>query len=111
MGGGALVGIDPATDAARTFPLPAGKIEDLAAGEGAVWVSTTCPASDCLLRVDPATGRVVARIPGDHLFGQVTVGDCAVWASDGEAVSPIQPPTHQATAKPPPPATHPHSRP
>src|SRR5260370_18187641 len=105
MGGGALVGIDPATDAARTFPLPAGKIEDLAAGEGAVWVSTTCPASDCLLRVDPATGRVVARIPGDHLFGQVTVGDGAVWASDGAAGGPNNPPNAQVAATPPPLAT------
>src|SRR5260370_40482112 len=110
MGGGALVGIDPATDAARTFPLPAGKIEDLAAGEGAVWVSTTCPASDCLLRVDPATGRVVARIPGDHLFGQVTVGDGAVWASDGEAGSPDQPPKRPGAGNAPPACTASRSR-
>jgi streptogramin lyase len=61
--GGPLVRIDPATNAVRAFPLPAGKTWDRAAGEGAVWVSATCPATACLLRVDPASGRVIARIP------------------------------------------------
>jgi streptogramin lyase len=83
LGGGLLIRIDPATNAVRTFPLPAGKIEDLAAGEGAVWVSVAMPPSVGLLRVDPATGRVVARISGNHLFGQVAVGNGMVWASDG----------------------------
>ena len=45
-----------------------------------------------------ATGRVAARIPGSHLFGHVAVGDGAVWASDGAAVTRIDPRTDQVTA-------------
>jgi hypothetical protein len=101
LGGGTLVRIDPATDDVRTFPLPAGKIEDLAAGEGAVWVSAVVPPWAGLLRVDPASGRVVARISGTHLFGQVAVGDGAVWASDGAAVARIDPRTDAVTATAP----------
>jgi len=96
--GAQLVRIDPATNAVRSFPLPARKTWGLAAGEGAVWVSATCPAFGCLLRVDPATGRVTARIQGNHLFGQVTVGDGAVWASDGAAVARIDPRTDRVAA-------------
>jgi hypothetical protein len=99
LGRGQLVRIDPATSAVRAFPLPSpGKTWGLAAGEGAVWVSATCPAFGCLLRVDPATGRVAARISGSHLFGHVAVGDGAVWASDGAAVTRIDPRTDQVTA-------------
>ncbi len=98
IGGGPLIRIDPATNAVRAFPLPPGKSWDLAAGEGAVWVSGTCPASACLLRVAPASGRVVARISGSHLFGQVAAGDGAVWASDGAAVARIDPRTGRVTA-------------
>ncbi|HEY5988923.1 MAG TPA: hypothetical protein VIV12_21460 [Streptosporangiaceae bacterium] len=101
MGRGPLVRIDPPTNGVRAFPLPPGKTWDLAAGEGAVWVSTTCLASDCLLRVDPATGRVVARISGSHLFGRVAVGDGAVWTSDGAAVARIAPRTDRVTATAP----------
>ncbi len=101
IGGGPLVRIDPATNAVRTFPLPPGKIEDLAAGEGAVWISVAVPPSVGLLRVDPASGRVVARISGSHLFGQVAVGDGAVWASDGAAVARIDPRTNRVTATAP----------
>jgi photosystem II stability/assembly factor-like uncharacterized protein len=92
-----LVRIDPATNAVRTFPLQAAKTWGLAAGEGAVWVSTTCMASACLLRVDPATGRVT-RVAGPHLFGQVTVGDGAAWVSDGARVTRIDPRTGRPTA-------------
>jgi len=101
IGGGSLVRIDPATNAVRAFPLPAGKTWDLAAGAGAVWISVAMPPSVGLLRVDPATGRVVARISGDHLFGQVAVGDGAVWASDGAAVARISPRTDRVTATAP----------
>ena len=92
-----LVRIDPATNAVRTFPLQAAKTWGLAAGEGAVWVSTTCMAYACLLRVDPATGRVT-RVAGPHLFGQVTVGDGAAWVSDGARVTRIDPRTGRPTA-------------
>jgi len=100
-GAGSLVRIDPRTNAVRSFPLPPGKTWGLAAGEGAVWISVAMPPPTGLLRVDPATGRVTARISGDHLFGQVAAGDGAVWASDGAAVSRIDPRTGQVTATAP----------
>ncbi len=99
--GGPLVRVDPATDAVRTFSLPPGKTWDLAAGEGGVWLSVAMPPSVGVLRIDPANGRVVARISGDHLFGQVAVGDGAVWASDGAAVARINPRTGRMTATAP----------
>ena len=46
--GGPLARIDPATNAVRTFPLPAGKTWDLAAGEGAVWLSVATPSAGVL---------------------------------------------------------------
>jgi photosystem II stability/assembly factor-like uncharacterized protein len=97
VGDGPLVRIDPATNAVTTFPLPPGKIWDLAAGEGAVWLSVAMPSAG-LLRVDPADGRVIARIAGEDLFGQVAVGDGAVWASNGAAVARIDPQTDRVTA-------------
>ena len=105
-GGGQLVRIDPAANTVRTFPFAQGKtpagprftIWGLAAGEGAVWVSATCQGFPCLLRVNPATGRVVARIQESHLFGNVVAGDGAVWASDGAAVARIDPRTDRVTA-------------
>ncbi len=101
IGSGPLVRIDPASYAVRTFPLPPGKIWDLAAGEGAVWISVAVPPSVGLLRVDPATGRVAARISGNHLSRQVAVGDGAVWASDGAAVAQINPRTDRVTTTTP----------
>jgi hypothetical protein len=102
MGGArSLLRIDPQTTTVRTFPLPPGKTWGLAAGESGVWISVVMPPSTGMLRIDPATGRVVARISGGHLFGQVAAGDGAVWASDGWAVSRIDPRTNRVTATAP----------
>ena len=101
-GGRRAAGPDrPAHERGADLPLPPGKTWGLAAGEGAVWISVAMPPSAGLLRVDPATGRVAARVSGDHLFGQVAVGDDAVWASDGAAVSRIDPRTDRVTATAP----------
>jgi hypothetical protein len=70
---------------------PAGKVEDLPAGAGVVWMSVAMPPSVGLLRAEPATGRLVARISGSHLFGQVAVGNGTVWTSDCAAVTRINP--------------------
>jgi photosystem II stability/assembly factor-like uncharacterized protein len=97
--GQVLVRVDPRTNAVRDYPLPAGKTWGLAVGEGGVWVSVVAlPPPPGLLRVDPATGRVVAPIRGNHLFGQVAAGDGAVWASDGWVVSRADPRTGRVTA-------------
>ena len=97
----ALVRIDPRTLAIQTFRLPVGKpvgkTFGFAAGAGAVWVSVTgssCAAS-CLLRIDPSSGRIVARVEAVHLFGLVATGDGAVWVSDGTSVVRINPRTNR----------------
>ena len=53
---------------------------DLAVGPDAVWVlNRRLPGEDLLVRVDPATDRVVARIPVGGNAMRVTVGDGSVW--------------------------------
>ena len=94
-----LIRIDPRTDRTRVIALPAAKVEGVAAGDGAVWLSAAGDGcGSCLLRVDPTTGRVVARVSGGHLFGDVAAGSGAVWASDGAAVVRIDPRTDRIVA-------------
>jgi photosystem II stability/assembly factor-like uncharacterized protein len=83
-----LTRINPRTLAVRTFLLPFGKRFGMAAGEDAVWVSVVADhcSRGCLLRIDPSSGRIVARVEGEHLVGSVATGDGAVWASDGTSV-------------------------
>jgi hypothetical protein len=54
---------------------------DLAVGPDAVWVlnRNRLPGQDLLVRVDPATDRVVARIPVGGNAIRVAVGDGSVW--------------------------------
>lgn len=57
---------------------------DLAAGDGAVWVS----GFRAVTRLDAATGRVVAtiRTPGVGDDGHIAVGNGSVWATSGLAL-------------------------
>jgi hypothetical protein len=54
---------------------------DLAVGPDAVWVlnRNRLPGQDMLVRVDPATDRVVARIPVGRNAIRVAVGEDSVW--------------------------------
>ena len=54
---------------------------DLAVGPDAVWVlnRNRLPGQDLLVRVDPATDRVVARIPVGRNAIRVAVGEGSVW--------------------------------
>jgi YVTN family beta-propeller protein len=83
----------------RTFHLGAShSVDGLAAGAGALWVASG--ADDRVLRLDPATGRVVATIPVAAVaharlaspYG-IAVGDGAVWVTNALAgtVSRIDP--------------------
>lgn len=95
-----LVRVDPRTLAARQFTLPFAKIWGFAAGEGAVWISSTgsCRAGGgCLLKVDPSSGRVTAQVEGTLALASVAVGDGAVWASDGTTVEKVDPVTDRVT--------------
>jgi YVTN family beta-propeller protein len=76
--------IDPASNQPSAVPVARCCDGELAAGEGALWVANR--ADGTLVRVDPATGRVAARIPlpktttGQRPH-QVAVGDGAVWVT------------------------------
>jgi TolB protein len=78
-----------------TVPGPTGFLEvplegagDVAIGEGAVWVARATsndpavpiPAGE-IVRLDPATGEVLARIPLDQV-GPLAVGEGSVWVAN-----------------------------
>jgi streptogramin lyase len=71
---------------------------DVAAGEGAVWVTT---ARGVLARIDSTTNEVsgMIRLPEDTT-GEVAVGDDAVWVTENVlGVYRIDPGTNEITAK------------
>jgi YVTN family beta-propeller protein len=79
------------------FPVPAGGAS-VRAGLGAVWVAY--PNEGRLLRVDPDTGRIVARIPVGDGPRFMDVGAGAVWVMnqlDG-SVSRVDPDTNRVAA-------------
>ena len=77
---------NPVTRETPTIALPAAPTH-LAATEDAVWVLT--PANNSLVRVDPATGRVAARVllprTSRQRPHQVAVGEGAVWVTSAGA--------------------------
>jgi RNA polymerase sigma-70 factor (ECF subfamily) len=78
----ALPGV-PGLDRHVRDAIPIGRAAgtDLVAGPDAVWVlnRNLPPDQDQLVRVDPATDRVVARIPVGRNALRVAVGDGSVW--------------------------------
>jgi DNA-binding beta-propeller fold protein YncE len=86
--GGAVFRIDPRqNEVTATIPLDlrrSGRSArlpyDLAAGEGAVWVPLSfSPTSGEVVRLDPHTNAVAARIPARGWTGELAVGGGAVW--------------------------------
>ena len=77
-----LTGV-PGMDRRVRDAIPTGQTTrtDLAVGPDAVWVlnRNRLPGQDLLVRVDPATDRVVARIPVGGNAIRVTVGEGSVW--------------------------------
>jgi YVTN family beta-propeller protein len=75
--------IDPASNRSTVVNVPGCCAGELAAGEGALWVANR--GDGTLVRVDPVTGRVAARVPlpktGDQRPHQVAVGEGAVWVT------------------------------
>ncbi len=74
-----------------------GALKGIAAGEGAVWLSSSDILADdySVARIDPATTRVVARTQVQRGAEGVSVGEGAVWVANnlGNAVSQIDPTT------------------
>ncbi len=68
---------------------------DVAVGEGAVWVAVPAqpPAQDrqLIVRIDPATNDVIARIPMDDYIEELAAGEGGVWANAvaGTAANPV----------------------
>jgi DNA-binding beta-propeller fold protein YncE len=97
-----LFRIDPANDRITAVPLhwhsgfhsvlPEGL--GVAAGYGAVWLSSTDLGE--ILRVDPSSGRVVVIEDGRGI-GSLALGNGAVWVSEQNGVSRIDPSTNVLT--------------
>jgi len=75
--------IDPASNRSTVVDVPGCCAGELAAGEGALWVANR--GDGTLVRVDPVTGRVAARVPlpktTDQRPHEVAVGEGAVWVT------------------------------
>ena len=102
-----LARVDPATNRATHLPLPASaRLNDgeasVAAGEGGVWLAAR--GGDCescvVLRVDPESLRVVARVRVDEGAAAVRAGEGAVWVTNPEKslVQKIDPATNEVAA-------------
>jgi YVTN family beta-propeller protein len=73
-----VVRIDPVTGKVITaVDLDVSGITYVAVGLGSVWVT----ADGALFRIDPATGRVIGRLTGDGVGGDVMVAGGAVWVT------------------------------
>src|SRR5207237_3304687 len=72
--------IDPATNAVVDTITRVGDILWMAAGEGALWVPS--PSTNEVLRLDPATHAITARIPVPTP-GAIAVEHGAVWVKSG----------------------------
>ena len=86
-----VVRIDPSTVEQRQIQIPAG-VQDLAVGEGAVWVTNRF--SSTVTRISVSTGRQATIAVGPEPKG-IAVGEDAVWvaASGGDEITRINPRT------------------
>ncbi len=76
-----LVRIDPATNSPARLPLDLrSRADRVALGEDGIWIGAPCCDGD-LERLDPATGRVVAKIRVQE-DGPPAVGERSVWIPD-----------------------------
>jgi streptogramin lyase len=64
-------------------------------GERAVWVAVSDAPEDAVLRVDPTTGKVLAKVPlGGTDIESLAVGERAVWALQSGRITRIDPATN-----------------
>lgn len=77
---GHVVRFDPdAKSVEAEIDVSAGPVTDLAASEDAVWAS----ASSDLVRIDPVTNAVVARLRSPGGFGDIALGESGLWVIAG----------------------------
>lgn len=85
--GGKIVRIDPAT-LRPLAEIPVPQPLQMETGHGYVWANIADPQAP-LLKIDPATNRVVDRLPCCH--GLLSVGEGAVWMVEGSSLVKIDP--------------------
>lgn len=89
--GGKIVRIDPAT-LRLLAEIPVPQPLQIATGHGYVWANIADRQAP-LLKIDPATNRVVDRLPCCH--GLLSVGEAAVWMVEGSSLVKIDPASGQ----------------
>jgi DNA-binding beta-propeller fold protein YncE len=111
LASGAVVGIDPATNAVVGKPLrvPA-DAEAIAVGQGALWVASVAPGDlgapgkDTVTRIDLATGRTAATITVGRAPLDLVATPGAVWVTNsgggGNSVARIDPATNRLAGRP-----------
>jgi YVTN family beta-propeller protein len=76
-----VVRIDPSTNEV-VATIPVFEAGDIAASDGAVWVTSRLDnAEGALVRIDPSTNQVVASVPVGMNPSNVALGDGAVWVT------------------------------
>lgn len=77
---GHVLRVDPVTrSVTAVIEVRAGPVTELAMSENALWASA---ASD-LVRIDPVTNEVVARLRSQGSFGDVAIGESGLWVIAG----------------------------
>ena len=72
----------------------------VATSPGAVWVTVPDPGKAHVVRIDPATNRVVATVPVDENGGRLAVTENAVWsATNTPTVAEIDPATNTVASR------------
>jgi len=77
---GRVLRIDPESRTLKAeIDVGAGPVTDLAVSDGGVWAS----ASSDLVRIDPVTNEVVARLRSQQGFGAIAFGASGLWVIAG----------------------------
>ncbi len=72
----------------------------VATSPGAVWVTVPDPGKQHLVRIDPATNRVIATVAVGESGGRLAVGEDAVWAATNtRTVAKIDPATNSVVSR------------
>lgn len=93
---GKVARVDPVRGRIVAAVPTGGRLDDLAVGDGAVWVAQKSPAR--LVRVDVESAKVVAAVSLPTPPASIAVGEGAVWACGEGALHRIDPATNTIAA-------------
>jgi len=112
ISGGSILQIDPQTNQLIGDPIQPGiQMEDIAFGNGALWVTTVASGdlgassdTDAVSRIDPKTGKVLSTVKVPRAPMSLAFTSEAVWVvnfgMDGDIVIRIDPQTNQLIGEP-----------